>query len=112
MRRGKEIAQGAHASLAAILNKGAVEQGKFVIDLDSAMEAWLTGSFTKICVSANSEDELLDLHQQAQKLGLNCALIQDSGKTEFNGVPTYTTCAIGPNDAKDIDPITGHLKLK
>jgi PTH2 family peptidyl-tRNA hydrolase len=35
----------------------------------------------------------------------------DAGLTEFNGVPTKTCIAIGPNWSDEIDEITGHLKL-
>ena len=66
---------------------------------------------TKICVSTDSEQELKGLITQAQSAGLLCALIIDSGLTEFNGVLTPTCCAIGPAKAEDIDLITGHLKL-
>jgi PTH2 family peptidyl-tRNA hydrolase len=116
MRKGKMVAQGAHASLAAVLKHGMVIPGKngpdgFCIPLDQSMQEWLTGAFKKICVSVNSEAELLEVHQKALAAGLHCALIKDSGLTEFGGVATYTTCAIGPNDEGLIDPITGGLPL-
>lgn len=41
----------------------------------------------------------------------NVFFITDVGRTEFNGVPTITALAIGPNKSEDIDKITGHLKL-
>ena len=75
------------------------------------MLEWLDGLFTKIVVSVDSELELLEIHHKAMNAGIPCALIQDSGATEFHGVPTYTCCAIGPAEAKEIDPITKHLKL-
>lgn len=87
------------------------------ITLDTAKEKelaiheWLSGSFTKICVSVNSEEELLAIHKQAQEAGIICSLIQDSGVTEFNGVPTYTAVAIGPALVDEINKITGDLKL-
>lgn len=116
MRKGKMVAQGAHASMAAVLKKGMIIPGEngpegFCIPLDQAMKEWLTGAFKKICVSVNGEAELLEVYQKALDAGLHCALIRDSGLTEFGGVPTYTTCAIGPNAAEVIDPITGGLPL-
>ena len=39
-------------------------------------------------------------------------MIIDLGKTEFNGEPTKTCLAIGPNKTELIDSITGHLKLR
>ncbi len=37
--------------------------------------------------------------------------VVDSGKTEFDGKPTLTSIAIGPNKAEDIDVVTARLKL-
>lgn len=109
MRKGKMVAQGAHASMAAILNLGEFKDEGLVIPKDERIWEWITGKFKKITVSVNSEKELLDLYEQAKSAGLVCALIQDSGLTEFNGVPTYTAVAIGPDNAEKINPITGSL---
>lgn len=102
MRKGKMVAQGAHASLSAFLS---------IKDKDDAVKDWLTSGFTKICVSVNSEEELIEIYNKARAKGLNCAMITDAGRTEFNGVPTKTCCAIGPNWAEEIDPITNKLSL-
>jgi PTH2 family peptidyl-tRNA hydrolase len=76
------------------------------------MWEWLNnGKFTKIVVGIPSEEELRNIYQTAINAELPASLIQDSGKTEFAGVPTYTAVAIGPSDADRIDAITGHLKL-
>ena len=117
MRKGKMVAQGAHASMKAILDEGghtANDNGAndyFCIKLSHEMELWLEGIFTKVCVGVDSEDELLLIYDQAKRAGLHCSLIQDAGLTEFDGVPTYTAVAVGPGFNKDIDKITGHLKL-
>jgi PTH2 family peptidyl-tRNA hydrolase len=111
MRKGKMVAQGAHASMRAILQLGHPEGASFVIPLDERLEPWLLGRFKKICVSVNSETELLLLHQKAQAVGLITALIQDAGLTEFGGVPTYTALAVGPDTADRVDLITGALPL-
>jgi len=111
MRKGKMVAQGAHASMRAILQLGRQEGGNFVIPLDERLEPWLLGRFKKICVSVNSEAELLQLHQQAKAAGLITALIQDAGLTEFGGVPTYTALAVGPDTADRVDLVTGSLPL-
>lgn len=102
MRRGKEIAQGAHASMAATLN---AMRSPFV-------RLWLDGSFTKVAVGVGSEQELLDLMVDAVAAGLPHGLIRDSGKTEFHGVPTHTALAIGPGDPELVSKITSHLKLR
>jgi PTH2 family peptidyl-tRNA hydrolase len=111
MRKGKMVAQGAHASMRAILLLGHREAGNFVIPLDERLEPWLLGRFKKICVSVNSEAELLALHEASKAAGLITALIQDAGLTEFGGVPTYTALAVGPDLANRVDAITGALPL-
>ena len=111
MRKGKMVAQGAHASMAAILNLARREGNDLVIPLDTRIEPWLTGRFTKICVSVNSEAELLAIHQEAKANGLVTALILDAGLTEFGGIPTHTAVAVGPDLAANIDVITGTLPL-
>ncbi|MCW7539126.1 aminoacyl-tRNA hydrolase [Aquabacterium sp. A7-Y] len=117
MRKGKMVAQGAHASM-AVFTRGpgtsfvaGVSGLEMRVVLDEASAAWLTGRFRKICVSADSEAQLLELHRQALAAGLPCALIQDSGITEFGGVPTYTALAIGPGSNEKLDPITSSLRL-
>lgn len=115
MRKGKMVAQGAHASMAAILNLGSYDkQGEgatLTIALDERIRPWLQGRFKKICVGVTSEKELLDLYKSAQDKGLVCALIQDAGLTEFGGVPTYTALAVGPDEDDKVDQITGGLGL-
>lgn len=107
MRKGKMVAQGAHASLKAILDVSKSEQK----NSKGAFEDWIEGRFTKVCLSVNSEKEMLELYQKAKDKGLISSLITDAGLTEFSGVPTKTCIAIGPNWSDEIDQITGHLSL-
>lgn len=112
MRKGKMIAQGAHASMATILNEMKQEGTVLSLEIkDEALSDWLKGKFTKICVAVESENELEEIHQKAVESGLRSSIITDLGLTEFNGVPTKTAVAIGPNWSTDIDKITKHLKL-
>jgi PTH2 family peptidyl-tRNA hydrolase len=112
MRKGKMVAQGAHASLKAVLDQMNHNNNQLTLNLkDEALASWIEGKFTKICVGVDSEEELFEIVNQAQAAGLTCALITDAGLTEFDGKPTRTCCAIGPNWSNDIDKITGHLKL-
>ncbi len=113
MRKGKIVAQGSHASMKVILDMMVQEvEGKSLfLKSDSPEKDWIEGMFTKICVSVDSEQELIDIYENAIKSGLNATIITDSGLTEFGGVPTKTAVAIGPNWDNEIDIITGHLKL-
>lgn len=111
MRRGKQIAQGAHASMSFICRR-LQEQGSVSLnDFSEVERTWLTGAFAKVCCRANSEEELMAIYDKAVAAGIEVHLIADSGKTEFHGEPTRTCLAIGPDDAEKIDEITGHLEL-
>ena|SRR5208283_281990 len=114
MRKGKCVAQGAHASMKVFFDRMVQRDGTYTIPnhkVSEAMQEWMSGTFTKVCVSVSSESELLDVYQRAKDLGIPCSLITDAGKTEFGGVPTRTAVAIGPDEVSKIDPITGHLPL-
>ena len=111
MRKGKMIAQGAHASLKVLADRGRAGDD-LVIPLDEPTREWLvSGRFTKVCVSVDSEAALDDVVARATAAGVPCALIVDSGRTEFHGVPTKTCCAVGPAWSDDVDAITGSLPL-
>lgn len=111
MRKGKLVAQGAHASLGAILNLMQRQGNVLSLEMDERTEPWLTGRFKKICVYVNSEAELLDVYTAAQAAGLISSLIKDAGLTEFNGVPTLTAVAVGPDREDKVDVVTKHLPL-
>ena len=112
MRKGKMIAQGAHASLKVLTDRRReVDDDTFAIALTPAMAAWLTGRFTKVCVSVDSEAALDAVVERARAASVPVALIVDAGKTEFHGVPTKTCCAVGPAWTDEVDAITGELPL-
>jgi len=135
---GKLIAQGAHASMKVFFERaklgvswpaehpefpmasyfepggnpeGDAEESLLVSPITEEMRDWFAGVFTKICVRADSEEQLLDLYRQAQEAKIPCALITDNGTTVFKGVPTNTCIAIGPDYPERVDEITGDLKL-
>lgn len=110
MRKGKMIAQGAHASLGA-WKELCSDHNNYRSDIYEAATAWDEGTFTKICVGVDSRDELQNVLEAAILAGLPVKMILDTGLTEFNGVPTHTCLAIGPAWSDDIDKITGYLKL-
>ncbi len=107
MRRGKECAQAAHAAMAFLLSEGFDRNDRHGDDANR----WIHEGQTKICVSVDSLEELMTLHEQARKAGLRSHYITDAGRTEFNGVATITCLAIGPDWDKEVDAITGKLKL-
>ncbi len=111
MRRGKQIAQGAHAAMSFLSRRLRSAGALAMSDFSEAERAWLSGAFAKVCVRVDSEEELMAVHDKAVAAGLVVHLITDSGKTEFHGVPTRTCLAIGPDEADKIDPVTGALQL-
>ncbi len=75
-----------------------------------AEKAWLKGSFAKIALAVDSEEQLRELVKKAHELVIEAHICTDAGKTEFGGVPTVTCAAIGPATSYLIDRITGHLR--
>lgn len=112
MRKGKIAAQVAHASMKFLTDNNESERNDEVVVRLSLDEAtWLMGSFTKVVVGIDSEDALRDMMLLAELRGIDVYPIIDSGRTEFHGVPTLTCAAFGPCESRDLDQITGNLKL-
>ncbi len=114
MRRGKEIAQGSHAASGFLVEnlRGALVKDRateVTLELSPEETTWLLQGMAKVCLRVNSEAELVELHKKAEASGLPSHLVQDSGRTEFHGKPTFTACAIGPGDSEAIDALTGDL---
>lgn len=130
MRKGKIAAQVAHASLKVFFDRKLPRLGGrnpsdymeladgrpefpedthelLMIPLTAVMAEWVNGSFAKIVLGVETEADLLKAHEAAKAAGLPTALITDLGFTEFHGVPTNTTVAIGPAKTEEIDAITG-----
>lgn len=105
-RRGKEIAQGCHASSEFLLHK--ILNGK---TLNEEELIWASEGHAKICVTVQTEAELIAIHEEALAAGITSNLEIDEGVTEFRGVYTKTAVAIGPDYSSKIDKITGNLPL-
>lgn len=108
MRKGKMAAQAAHAAQEAILDRSGPSP---ILRNDALVLEWLASDFRKVTVRVDSEEELRSIYEQAIALGINAALIEDLGHTEFHGVKTLTALALGPDSAQKIDPLTADLKL-
>lgn len=106
MRRGKEIAQGCHASM-KFLQEIAFNGEAVTPDV----KEWFDNGTKKVCVTVESLEDLVWLHEKARLLGLRSHLITDEGLTEFNGVHTITCLAIGPNFSDAVDEVTKNLPL-
>ena len=118
VRTGKMIAQGAHASMAALLNimeRTITSANGLRLHLDVARDThvyeWLQGRFTKVVVYVDTLEELEAIYAKAKKSDLICSIITDAGFTEFKGQPQKTCCAIGPAWEDEVNEITGKLPL-
>ena len=117
MRKGKMVAQGAHAALAWMTSRLVKDKNNsngretYFTYLLTHEEEWLVDSFAKICVGVSSGADLIAVIEKADLASIETHPITDNGTTEFGGVPTLTCCAIGPDYVDRIDAITGGLKL-
>ena len=95
--KGKLAAQACHASVAAVLS---ADRG----DVDS----WMGQGAKKIVLKV---DDLKDiLLSEAKKKKMPAAMISDAGLTQLPK-GTVTALAIGPTNERELDKITGKLKL-
>lgn len=97
--KGKLAVQVAHASLAAY------EWAK-----PAVQEAWKRDGMKKIVLRVDRLEDLFRYKEEARRMDVPTALIQDAGLTT---VPpgTITALGMGPDDAAALDRIIGHLKL-
>lgn len=105
MRKGKMVAQGAHAAIGAFHESW--KHGEYA----DVADFWTQTGATKVCVGVDSEEELMRVYGRASAARIPVHLVTDVGHTEFHGVPTRTCLAIGPCWSDEVDPITGELRL-
>src|SRR3989304_77840 len=114
MPPGKLAAQVAHATMAFLTRrlkpKNYYNPCDTVCYLKTAERDWLDNSFAKVVLGVDSEEELEAICKRAEG-GFEVHRIGEDGRTVFNGIPTFTCIAIGPNYNGLIDQITGHLRL-
>ena len=112
LSKGRLVTQGAHASVAFLTDKMKANlsnpEALWWVNLSQAEKEWIYGTFYKVCLSVDSEKELLDIGCHAVLIGLSVKYIEET--TGFDK-PTITCIAIGPDYSSKIDPVTKHLKL-
>ena len=85
-RKGKLVAQGAHASCAFLMDL--VRNPR---ELKSAEDEWIHGhKWRKVTLYVDNVDELIKVYEKAKLKGLQAHIIKDSGLTEFHGKDTWT----------------------
>lgn len=102
MGKGKIAAQCGHGAVAAYQQAMSRHPGQ--------VRAWENSGCAKIAVRVDSKDELLRVRQQAHARDLNVCMIRDAGRTQIEP-NSITVLAIGPARVRDIDQVTGALKL-
>ena len=125
VRRGKMMAQVAHASIASLLKlfikekSETLEPGqisyRYSVSFgdNTILSDWLLGKFKKVVVYVPGEAEVLDLCKKLDESEtfIPHALITDAGLTEFHGETTVTCLGIGPFTSEEIDKFTKDLPL-
>ncbi|MEM3056447.1 MAG: peptidyl-tRNA hydrolase Pth2 [Candidatus Bathyarchaeia archaeon] len=102
MSIGKLVSQACHASLEA--SEQARRKKRRI------WKAWMEEGSKKVILKVDSLEELEELAERAQELGIPNTLIVDRGLTE---IPPGTTTAlgVGPDRSEKVDLVTGRLKL-
>jgi PTH2 family peptidyl-tRNA hydrolase len=97
--KGKLAAQAAHASLEAVMK---TDRRK--------VDEWRAEGGKKVVLEVADEKELIRYKQLCEDEGLKTALITDAGHTVL--APGTITClGVGPDGEKNIDKVTGKLKM-
>jgi len=99
MGEGKLAAQVAHASLSAY------EDAR-----EKTQRAWKGDGQKKVVLKVDSEDELFELADKAEREGLPHAIVRDAGHTQLEP-GTVTALAVGPAREDLVDRVTGDLDL-
>lgn len=87
---------------------GAYERG--LRTMPGIIRRWSNSGQTKVAVRVESEQELKQIRQQAISRNLNVCMIRDAGRTQIEP-NTATVVAVGPGLVREVDQVTGHLKL-
>jgi PTH2 family peptidyl-tRNA hydrolase len=99
MSVGKTIAQCCHAAVSAVKK---TKKEKFIV--------WDRHGQKKVVLKVKSLGEMIKIKNKCNKLRITHAMISDAGLTELTpGI--ITAMAIGPDDEKKIDKVTGSLPL-
>ena len=96
---GKLAVQVAHAAILALEKTDKTTAAK-----------WRSEGQKKVVLKAESLPALFQIRAEAERSGLPCAVVADAGLTE---IPpgTITALGIGPAPNKQMDKITGKLRL-
>lgn len=99
MRKGKIAAQCCHGAIGAYKKSPA-----------DKIRKWENEAYAKVVLKVQTLEELTELKKLADKKGIANYLVVDAGRTQ---IPTssVTVLALGPDEDKILDELTGDLKL-
>jgi peptidyl-tRNA hydrolase len=103
MRRGEIASQVAAASVKFLIeNNEAARPDQVFVNLSNDEVSWLTGSFSQIILGVDSEEQLHDILNRAEFMG-----IEAHSNTKGNEL---VCVALGPDNTKIIEKIVSKLK--
>lgn len=99
MGKGKIAAQCCHGAI-----------GAYKKSPQDKIRKWENEAYAKVVLKVKTKEELLELKKLADQKGISNYLVVDAGRTQ---IPTssVTVLALGPDEDKIIDEVTGDLKL-
>ncbi len=99
MGKGKLVTHGTHAAIGAMRK----------VD-NQTIEKWESEGSKKVVLKVNNLKELKEIENKLKKVKIPYFLVKDAGSTQLKA-GTVTALGMGPIKEKEIDRITGKLKL-
>ena len=110
LRKTELASQVATASMGFLLENNESERNDEInVKLSREEVMWLNGSFEKVIVGVDSEQDLRDLMFKAEMEGIGVYPVLSRLRNKFDDT-TITCAALGPDDSNIIGHVTGHLK--
>lgn len=102
MGKGKVAAQCGHAAIGAYQDMKRTNP--------ELLKRWESMGCMKVVVKAPDELIFHKVSADARKLGLSTHIVRDAGRTQI-APGSKTVLCVGPGTAKEVDLVTGNLKL-
>ena len=102
MSKGKIAAQCCHACLGV--------WKKLWRRRDPVLRVWEEGGQPKVTLQVSDEEAMLELYQRAKQIGVPTYIVVDAGRTQV-APNSRTVMAVGPASEKEVNEVTGRLKL-
>jgi PTH2 family peptidyl-tRNA hydrolase len=99
---GKLAVQVAHAAVMAVERAEKMDR--------STVTEWKAEGQKKVVLKAPGVPDLFRLREDAERAGIASAIVADAGLTEIPA-GTITALGLGPAHGKQMDKVTGKLKL-